>query len=303
MNQPPLIEAFKLLNSETYLLKFFDLVREEDLQLQGDVTSKLMISETANARARIFSKANAVLCGVQSIPYLLRAYRSTLSMNQLQADGDKLNVGQTVLEFHGSAREILAIERPALNLLSRLSGISSLTEKYVLKTTGSKTKIYDTRKTTPGLRGLEKYAVRCGGGYCHRMGLHDAVLVKDNHLQNVSVLDLQNILSKKLRHAREQFKLDFIEVEVDTLAQLEKIIDEPTPIIDMVLLDNMSNEDIEKAVTLRNQKKPGLLLEASGGIHLERISLLSKMGVDRISVGALTHSAPAVDFSMEIEFT
>ncbi len=195
-------------------------------------------------------------------------------------------------------RDLLAIERVALNLLCHLSGVATLTAQYVAKCKGTKAGIYDTRKTLPGLRGLQKYAVACGGGRTHRIGLYDAVLIKDNHLAGTPISKLAEMLTKSAGQARRLTPgLQFVEVEVDTLDQLCEVLKAP---VDIVLLDNMRPSLLQQAVTMRDATAPKIELEASGGVNLDTVAEISRTGVDRISVGALTHSAPSLDIGLDI---
>ena len=179
-----------------------------------------------------------------------------------------------------------------LNFLGRLCGIATLTDRYVQAVAGTGAEIYDTRKTTPGWRGLEKYAVRCGGGRSHRRGLYDAILIKDNHLGAIELKDL----GPRLADARRRAEVAFVEVEVETLKQLEVVLGFE---VDVVLLDNMNPGQITEAVSMRNAQAPQVKLEASGGIDLQTVRAVAETGVDRIAVGALTHSAPALDVGLD----
>ena len=207
--------------------------------------------------------------------------------------------GDVVGTLSGSLRGILAVERVLLNLLTHLSGIATLTAAYVAQVAGTSADIYDTRKTIPGLRDLAKYAVACGGGCNHRMGLHDAVLVKDNHIAHIAPAELPGALARMVVAARAaKPRPTFVEIEVDTLDQLRAVL--PTG-PDIVLLDNMAPDQLRDAVALRNAAAPGVLLEASGGVTLETVGAIARTGVDRIAVGALTHSAPALDLGLDID--
>ncbi len=212
----------------------------------------------------------------------------------------------------GRVRDILSVERLLLNFVGRLSGIATLTHSYVSAIQGTNARIYDTRKTTPGWRRLEKYAVRCGGGYNHRLGLDRAILIKDNHLAWLADqlhCSLEDAAKMAIRRAREcypgnpalarQDQIDMIvEIEVDSLSQLESVLCENP---DIVLLDNMSPEELREAVSLRNRLAPYVELEASGGITLENVRAVADTGVERISVGALTHAAPWLDIGLDWE--
>jgi nicotinate-nucleotide pyrophosphorylase (carboxylating) len=214
-------------------------------------------------------------------------------------DGSHLESGQVIARVAGSLRVQLACERLALNFLQRLSGVATLTHRFVDAVAGLPCQIYDTRKTTPGWRVLEKYAVRVGGGCNHRMGLHDAVLIKDNHIVVWRLQAENRSLADAVRAARAAVPArTVVEIEVDSIEQLDEALPgEP----DIVLLDNMTQDELRRAVAIRNQRQPGLELEASGGITLETVRAVAETGVNRISVGALTHSAPALDIALDFE--
>jgi nicotinate-nucleotide pyrophosphorylase (carboxylating) len=221
------------------------------------------------------------------------AVDSKLAFAEKAQNGDAVESGRELAAVRGSLRSILATERIALNFLQRLSGIATLTRKYVDAVAGFRAKILDTRKTTPGWRLLEKYAVRCGGGTNHRMGLYDGILIKDNHLAG-----LGGDLRKAVKTAREfpGNQGQPVEVEVDSIEQLEIALAAGA---DIVLLDNMSLDQLRAAVARRNAVAPNVLLEASGGVTLATVRNIAATGVDRISVGALTHSAPALDIALD----
>jgi nicotinate-nucleotide pyrophosphorylase (carboxylating) len=212
-------------------------------------------------------------------------------------DGSSLDVGTVVAELTGPVRSLLAIERVALNFLTHLCGIATLTARYVAAVAGTDATICDTRKTLPGLRALGKYAVACGGGVNHRLGLHDAMLIKDNHLAHLPADQWQAVLSDAIERARaDRPGLAFVEIEVDRIDQLRPAL-ACNP--DFVLLDNMSVPQLRQAVSIRDAEAPGVQLEASGGVTLETVRPIAEAGVDRISVGALTHSAPALDLAVD----
>ncbi|MCC6882467.1 MAG: carboxylating nicotinate-nucleotide diphosphorylase, partial [Verrucomicrobiales bacterium] len=219
-----------------------------------------------------------------------------LEIHCLAKDGEALERGQTVLTVVGSTQSILSAERTALNFLQRLSGVATLTRRHVAALAGSKTRLLDTRKTTPGWRLLEKAAVRAGGGVNHRIGLHDAVMVKDNHLVAGGTVDELRAGIDRVRGACGPVK---IEVEADRLDQVRAFL--TVPGIDVILLDNMGTGMLREAVALRNAAGSAILLEASGGVTLEALPDLAATGVDFISVGALTHSATAADLALDLE--
>lgn len=283
--------------------ELIEFAKSEDLgDPPRDVTSELLIAEAQQAEVSIVAREPGVICGTGVVlPMITAAYShdaKTIQYWELASAGSPIETGQTVARFQGPLRTLLALERVALNFMCHLSGIATLTARYVEQTHGTKARIYDTRKTLPGLRGLQKYAVACGGGATHRVGLYDAMLIKDNHLAHHPLRDLTAAVSDAVARARKTYPdLKFIEVEVDTLDQLGKVLDTG---IDIVLLDNMSPKHLSKAVAMRDDAAPRVLLEASGGVTLDTVRAIAETGVDRISVGALTHSAPSLDLGLDI---
>jgi nicotinate-nucleotide pyrophosphorylase (carboxylating) len=277
--------------------------RREDLGPRGrDITSRLLIPADARATAELRSRAAGRWCGTPLLQPIAHAFDRDIRVEPLLDDGAILEPGAVVARFSGPLRAVLAMERVTLNFVTHLSGIATLTARYVAAIAGTHAAIYDTRKTLPGLRGLEKYAVVCGGGVSHRFGLHDAILAKDNHLAAWAPGDLPAAITMAIIKARHLKPAPtFIEVEVDTLDQLAMVlaIEEPgRP--DMVLLDNMTPQQLTAAVALRARVAPRVALEASGGVNLQTVAAIAASGVDRISVGALTHSAPALDLGLDI---
>lgn len=261
---------------------------EEDLGSVGDITTDAVIPAESHGEATIVARKAGVIAGLDLAEAAFKSLDPEARFTRVVVDGGKVEAGGTVAKVAGKTRALLTGERTALNFLGRLSGIATLTAAYVAAIEGTRARIVETRKTTPGLRALEKYAVRCGGGMNHRFGLYDAVLVKDNHIAAAG--GLANTL-KKLRVRLSH--LVRIEVEVDTLDQLEEALRFP---IDAVLLDNMDVETLTSAVAL---VKGRVVTEASGGVTLENVGAIAKTGVDLISVGALTHSARSLDSSLE----
>jgi nicotinate-nucleotide pyrophosphorylase (carboxylating) len=206
-----------------------------------------------------------------------------------------------LVRIRGPMRSLLAAERVILNFLQHLSGVATLTARFVRRVEGTSAKIYDTRKTLPGLRALDKYAVRCGGGHNHRMGLYDGMLIKENHIAGIGIKELAVVLSQKIAESRKENRDRFVEVEVESLEQFREVLKLEGDLV--VLLDNMDCPKMESAVELRDRagKKGKIVLEASGGVTLETTRPIALTGVERISVGALTHSAAALDISLEIE--
>lgn len=301
INAAPLDQAFRLLNPPTHLAALFRLAREEDLDAAGDVTTVSLLLPDAIVSARVVARESGTIAGWAAAPALLEAYGSGATVEPLIRDGAAVEKGQVAGVLRGPLPQLLALERPLLNLLCRLSGIATLTRRFVRAVSGTRTRVFDTRKTTPGWRGLEKYAVRCGGGCCHRLGLCDAILVKDNHLAQVNASELTAWLSERLAQARAEHALRFVEVEVDSLTQLEAVLRCAPGIIDIVLLDNMTPQDMIEAVKRRDGANPEIELEASGGVTLENIARIAATGVDRIAVGALTHSAAHLDLGLDFE--
>ena len=265
----------------------------------GDVTSQAFIPADSLSSARIVARASCVVSGLAVATESFRRLDPSLTVTQLCNEGDELNRGGVLLTVSGSTRSILSAERTALNFLGRLCGIATLSRLYANAVQGTGVKLLDTRKTTPGWRLLEKQAVQAGGCVNHRMGLYDAILVKDNHLAALSPDGDLTALPPVLAKIRSEHPNLEIVIEADTLAQVGQLL--PMPGIDVILLDNMSCDLMKQAVTLRQTIAPQVLLEASGGITLESIALIARTGVDRISVGALTHSAQNADLSLELE--
>ena len=259
----------------------------------GDVTSEYFVPPGLQAFGRIVARDRAVISGVETALEVFRRVDPRLHVNAILADGAAVSGGETILEFRGAARSILTGERVALNFLQRLSGIATLTRQFVEGVGKSKAQILDTRKTTPGLRALEKAAVVAGGGTNHRFGLHDMVLVKDNHLMASSGFSALSGAIQRIRRERPDLR---IEVEADRLEQVRTFLEIDD--IDIILLDNMPPAEMREAVALG--KKKNVKFEASGGVNLKNIRQVAASGVDYVSVGALTHSAPAIDLSLEL---
>ncbi len=264
----------------------------EDLG-DGDITSQAFIPGDHASTARIVARESAVLAGTEVAAEVFRQVDPALEPDLTRIDGETVVTGDVVLTVPGPTRALLAAERTALNFLQRLSGIASLTRQFVEAVAGTKAVILDTRKTTPGLREFERLAVRAGGGTNHRFGLFDRVLAKDNHL---AVTGDAAGLQRAIDQAEERRPGITIEIEADTLDQVGLLCDLRG--IGIVLLDNMTNDQLREAVVLRGSKP--ILLEASGGVTLQTVAGIAATGVDFISVGALTHSARAMDFSLEI---
>jgi nicotinate-nucleotide pyrophosphorylase (carboxylating) len=257
----------------------------------ADITTLACVKFETQACARIFAKEPCVLAGLPVAEQVFREQDVMLVLTAPLEDGSSINAGDTVLEIRGPAASILTGERCALNFLQQLSGVATQTRRFVEAVTGTQAQILDTRKTAPGLRALQKYAVRCGGGLNHRFGLYDRFLIKDNHL---ALMGPGNRLAEAVRAARAIDSEAVLEVEVDRLEQIAEVISLG---VDIILLDNMSSEDLRACVALVAGR---VRTEASGNMTLERVAEVAAAGVDFISVGALTHSVRAIDFSLEI---
>ncbi len=260
----------------------------EDLGLIGDVTTNATIARDATARALLRTRQPGVVSGIDLAREAFHALDPAIRFSVRLVDSTTVAAGDLIAEISGNARAILSAERVALNFMGRMSGIATLTARYVQAVAGTKAAIVDTRKTTPGLRAFEKYAVRCGGGRNHRIGLFDAVLIKDNHI--VAAGGVGPAINAARQHAGHMLR---IEVEVDTLAQLDAVLQHK---VDAVLLDNMDTATLRKAVAMVAGRA---LTEASGGVNLDTVKSIAETGVDLVSVGALTHSAPVLDLGLD----
>jgi nicotinate-nucleotide pyrophosphorylase (carboxylating) len=265
-----------------------DIALTEDVG-SGDLTSQLFIPERHVSTARIFAKESCVVAGTEMVVKTFQKVDPNLEVTSTQRDGTRLNSGEIVIRLQGSTRSILTGERVALNFIQRLSGVATLTAQFVEAVRGTGVEILDTRKTTPGLRALEKAAVKAGGGRNHRMGLYDAVMVKDNHL--LAGPEIQSTILA----LREGHPGILIELEADSIDQVRAYMSITG--VDVILLDNMSPEELRACVALRNS---GIKFEASGGVSLQTVRKIAETGVDFISVGQLTHSPRAIDFSLEL---
>ena len=273
-----------------------DIAVQEDFG-KGDPTSEITVGADEISRGFLVSREEIVVSGMEVVPVILKKYDTRLEFKPLVSDGHRASVANRLGVIKGPLRSMLSAERVVLNFLQRLCGISTMTWKFVSATRGTRAKIYDTRKTTPGWRELEKYAVRCGGGYNHRMSLGDAVMFKDNHIAELGK-HFEPKLKKMVQQARANKNVKFVVVEVDHVDnQLDRVL--TIPGIDIILLDNMGQWQLKHAVELRNKVGRKPLLEASGGITLNNVLTVASCGVDRISVGAITHSAIAVDIGLD----
>lgn len=304
INGMPLPELFACLSSTGLVRRLLELARDEDLGDSGDVTSLVSISPNQQGRALLVARSGGIIAGLEVIPDLISVFAPDVRWEPTGQDGQEADARGHLGTLTGPLRQVLALERTMLNLVGRLSGIATLTAQYVRALpSGVRAHVYDTRKTTPGNRVLEKYAVRCGGGRCHRLGLHDAMLIKDNHIAGVSPEKLAGFVREAATRARAMRSLHFVEVEVDTLEQFHALLTLPPGLIDIVLLDNMSPELLHEAARKRDLSNPKLELEASGGVTLGTLPLIAGTGVDRISVGALTHHAVSRDIALDVDGT
>ena len=294
-------------------LKLIEMALNEDIgapELKNgvDCTTQAIVPPEATASAAFVARDAGVICGLEICKLVIQSFAPDLNLDCKVSDGEKVNNQTTIAVLSGSAHQILVVERTCLNFLCRLSGISSLTAEFVRRISETPAKVFDTRKTTPGWRRLEKYAVKCGGGENHRMGLYDAVMIKDNHLAFYRSLveDSEDTIPNVIHRCRDWISdsqdslpngsKTILQVEVDTIDQLEIAL-QHSP--DIVLLDNMSPQRLSHAVQLRNDTAPNVLLEASGGVRLETIREIAETGVERISIGALTHSATNFDIGLD----
>ena len=264
-----------------------EMALREDMPA-GDVTSESIVSSDSTSKAVILAKEDGVLAGIDIAAEVFRKIDPSIKFMKIKKDGENVSSGEKIARIEGNSISLLKGERTALNFLQRLSGIATMTRKFVDMISGTHTKILDTRKTTPGLRELEKYAVKMGGGKNHRMSLSDMILIKDNHLQ------LVGSISEAVKKAREKVGKNFkIEVETTSLEEVKEAMDSGA---DLIMLDNMSMEAMRKVVEFVGGKVP---LEVSGNVDLTRIREIASLGVDYISVGGLTHSYSSLDISME----
>lgn len=298
-------------NFPTYevLRDLIQLARREDLGPAGDdVTSRLMVDESAVGVGTLMQKEIGVVCGLPIVEMICRTYDERLRVEPIPGFHLEIIEGRysdaratPLLRLRGPMRSLLAAERVILNFLQHLSGVATQTQRFVRRVEGTGAKIYDTRKTLPGFRALDKYAVLCGGGHNHRGGLFDGLLIKDNHLAAIPLRELSAFLTGVIARSRAEEPSRLLEVEVDTLDQLREAL--KVDGLDVILLDNMDCPTMQSAVEMRDRmgKKGKIALEASGGVTLETVRSIALTGVQRIAVGAITHSAPALDIGLEIE--
>ena len=291
------------------LKDLIQLAKREDLgptPTGDDVTTRLLIPESALSVGTLYQKEIGVACGLPIVEMICRAYDERLSVELIPGfhmeiiEGRYSDQRQTpLLRIRGPLRSLLSAERVVLNFLQRMSGVATLTHRFARRVEGTAAKIYDTRKTIPGFRLLDKYAVTAGGGMNHRVGLYDGLLVKDNHLAAVPLRQLTAYLQPIVDQSRAEDAGRLVEVEVDTLEQFREVL--KVKGVDLILLDNMDCPRMAIAVELRDKAGLRAALEASGGVTLDTVRTIAQTGVDRIAVGALTHSAPALDIGLDIE--
>ncbi|MDX2131645.1 MAG: carboxylating nicotinate-nucleotide diphosphorylase [Planctomycetota bacterium] len=302
VNALPLPDLFARFVASGLVARVIDLAFDEDLGRAGDVTSLACIPEDRVGVGRLVARGGGVIAGLAALPLVRDRFAPGLHLRIAHRDATPAAPGTLLAELTGPLRAMLAMERTALNLVGRLSGVATRTAAFVgAMPPASRAAIYDTRKTTPGLRVLEKYAVRCGGGRCHRLGLHDAMLIKDNHLAGVGTAELAAFVQGAASRARAMSPVAFVQVEVDTLDQFEALLALPPGVVDIVLLDNMTPADLAHAARRRDARAPRLELEASGGVTLATLPAIATSGVDRISVGGITHQAVSLDVALDVE--
>lgn len=306
-NEVSLLELADRLRHGGHIGRLLELARDEDLGLPAhDWTGELMFAVGAQRSIEMRAREAGIASGIAFIEDIVGIFdfAHQVSWGAMVKDGDQIKAGTVLATFTGDARTIVAIERTMLNLISRLCGIATRTHHFVELIGSAGAKICDTRKTTPGHRWVEKYAVRCGGGVSHRMGLYDAILIKDNHIAGLAGDDLSSkleTLAKRVEQIRNEQGVGiwFVQVEVDTLDQFEKVLRAKPGSVDMVLLDNMKPELLAKAVRMRKDSGSDVVLEASGGVNESTVAAIAQSGVDRISIGGLTHQATSLDLGFD----
>lgn len=291
------------------LKDLIQLARREDMGPAGDdVTSRLTLPAEQIGVGTLLQKDVGVVCGLPIIEMVCRAYDERLRVEMIPGFHMEIIEGRfsdqrttPLLRIRGPVRSLLSAERVILNFVQHMSGVATQTQRFVRRIAGTRAKIYDTRKTRPGFRSLDKYAVRCGGGFNHRIGLYDGILAKDNHVAGVAARDLKDWATRLVAQSRAEDPSRLIEIEVTNLEQFQELL--KVEGIHVILLDNMDCPRMESAVQMRDAagRQGQLELEASGGVTLETVRPIAMTGVERIAVGAITHSAPALDVSLEIE--
>ena len=275
-----------MVNTNTIII---EALRED--RAWQDITANTLFSSKIKAKAEMLCKQDGVICGLDIVKSTFKKLDKNSRVNVLVKDGQFVKKGKRIAVITASARSILSAERTALNFIQHLSGIATLTKKFANKLKGTKIKLLDTRKTIPGMRELEKYAVRCGGGANHRLNLNDMALIKDNHLK------IDNDIKRNVSMIKAKYPKVKIEVECENLAQVKQAVESRA---DIIMLDNMSVSNINKASKLIRASGSKIEIEVSGGVNLQNISRYARLDIDRISIGALTHSVSALDISLEI---
>ena len=319
-------EVYAELNGAGLIRRLLELARDEDLAGSGgdrggtdwelgDLTSRALVPGYVRGRARVVFRQAGVVSGLAALDEMLLVFKADVDVEIAIADGQSARAGDTVATLTGDMRSILRVERTLLNLVSRLSGIATRSAMFVsaAKAGGGTAGVFDTRKTTPGLRVLEKYAVRCGGAKLHRIGLYDAVMIKDNHLASLRGLSgaagMEGLVAevkgaaRKARQEAPRGGLRFVELEVDSLDQLGAVLDAGGCGVDIILLDNMSPELLRAGVKMRDDAREltgPIQLEASGGVNLDTIGAIAATGVERVSTGSMTHGATWLDVGLDL---
>jgi nicotinate-nucleotide pyrophosphorylase (carboxylating) len=303
-NKLSLPECCSSLVSDEEISRVFDIALREDGLEHGDITTMSIVPEGREVSADLVARAPGVLAGLSLLHRAadLSPLSGRLQIDPVRSDGDRVSAGDVLGSVCGAWREVLACERVLLNLLSRLCGVATRTDCFVqaVHAVASGVQVCDSRKTTPGLRHMEKYAVACGGGCLHRVGLDDAVMYKDNHLASIPEADLGSALVDAISMARADRPLRFVCVEVDRLDQLDVVLELDSGLVDIVLLDNMTPDQLRDAVARRDASQRSIALEASGGVTLETIADIAVTGVERIAVGSITHGVKWLDIGMDI---
>lgn len=298
-NRLPLDELFARLVDAERLERLIDLAFAEDFGAAGDVTTRHFVDPARRVAVVAATREAGIVSGIAAAKRVL-ARAPELDVTPLLRDGDACTPGEALLRIRGPLASILPVERVLLNLLGRMCGVATATRRHVDAIAGTAARLCCTRKTMPGLRDLDKFAVRCGGGHLHRIGLYDAVLVKDNHIGAMAPEDFARRIAEGASAARAEHALRFVEVEVDRLDQLDRLLALPEGTIDIVLLDNFDPGALREAVARRAARAPRLELEASGGVRLDTIRAIAETGVDRISCGSITHSARSLDIGLDL---
>jgi len=290
------MDASELLSTALIAEDLDRWLREDGLDA-GDVTSEVIVEADNEGTFRLVAREPMVVCGLEPLGRGLAALECDVALAASVDEGDQVESETTLGTLTGERRTALALERSILNILGRTCGVATLTHRYVAAVRDTRAVITDTRKTIPGLRRWDKYAVTCGGGTSHRMGLHDAALFKDNHLASLQGAQMAEQLAGAIARARADRSLAFVQVEVDTQDQLAVVLGVPG--VDIILLDNMPPDVLKEAVATRDAVAPNVQLEASGGITLASVRAVAESGVDRIAIGALTRDATILDIGLD----